>query len=208
MLLLVAPPVLLPLASPITLAVIPLLAERMVASSFPHWWEPRFHYNVALTALLIAAAVDGAVRLRRLRAGPVTIARAWPILALAATVAIVPFFSFNKIFESSFYRRDAHARAAAVVARAVPDGALVEAPNSVGPWLSGRTRVLLLDRRPRLAPWVIVDTEVTTFPFPSAAVQRRRVVGLLREGYTVARRDDGFVLLNRPGSVPDLRPLK
>jgi uncharacterized membrane protein len=208
MLLLVAPLIFLPLASPITLAVLPLLAERMLASSFALWWEPKFHYNAALIALLVAAGVDGAARLRRLGFGPVTVARAWPILALAATVATVPYFSFKRVAEPSFYRRDAHAQAAAAVARGVPDGALVEAPNSVGPWLSGRARVLLLDRRPRLAPWVIVDTEVATFPISSAAAQHGRERGLLRMGYKVVREEDGLVLLNRPGSVPDLRPLK
>ena len=64
MLWLVAPLLILPLASPITLSVLPLLAERMLSSRFGHWWEPRFHYNVALIALLVAAGVDGAVRLR------------------------------------------------------------------------------------------------------------------------------------------------
>jgi uncharacterized membrane protein len=208
MLLLVAPLVLLPLASPITLAVLPLLAERMLASSFGNWWEPRFHYNVALIALLVAASVDGAARLRRLGAGPVTVVRVWPVLALAATIATVPFFAFERVAEPSFYQRDPHAQAAAVVARGVPRGALVEAPNSVGPWLSGHARVLLLDHRPRLAPWVIVDTKVAAFPISSAAAQQGRARGLRRMGYKLVRQDDGFVLLNKPGSVPDLRPLR
>ncbi len=66
MLWLVAPLLLLPLASPITLAVLPPLAERMLSSKFGNWWEPRFHYNVALVALLVAAGADGAARLGRL----------------------------------------------------------------------------------------------------------------------------------------------
>lgn len=214
MLWLVAPLLLLPLASPITLAVLPLLAERMLSSRFGHWWEPRFHYNVALIALLVAAGVDGTARLASLRtripgrARWLRAGRIWPVAALAATVAIAPHFAFKRFFEPGFYHRDAHARAAAAVLRVVPDGALVEAANTVGPRLSGRTRVLLLDDRPRWAPWVVADTGERTFPFPSVDAQRARVSLLLRDGYSVKRRLGGYVVLNRPDSVPDLRPAK
>jgi hypothetical protein len=203
MLWLVAPLLLVPLASPITLSVLPLLAERMLSSRFGHWWEPRFHYNVALIALLVAAGVDGAARLRRLR-----VDRAWPVAALAATVAVVPHFALKGLLERDFYQRDAQARAVAAVASAVPSGTLVEAANAVGPQLSGRARVLLWDDRPRWAPWVVADVERVTFPFTSVAGQRGRVRFLLRSGYSVVRRRDGYVVLHRPGSVPDLRAIR
>ncbi|GAA4498411.1 DUF2079 domain-containing protein [Actinoallomurus oryzae] len=228
MLWLVAPLLLLPLLSPITLSVLPLLAERMLSSRFGHWWEPRFHYNVALTALLVAAGVDGAARLarllprlrrrpglrerpglgQRLRLGrPLPRAEhVWPVAALAATLVVVPHFSFGRFAEPGFYRRDARARAAAAILPAVPDGALIEAPNGIGPQLSGRTRVLLWDDRPRWAPWVLADVAAQDFPFPSLQAQRDRVSLLRREGYSVVRQQDGYVLLNRPGSVPDLNP--
>ena len=205
MLWLVSPLLLLPLASPITLAVLPLLAERMLSSRFGHWWEPRFHYNVALIALLVAAGVDGTARLarRRRRAGWI-----WPVAALAVSIAVVPHFAFARFFEPGFYRRDARANAAAAVLPAVPDGALVEATNAVGPRLTGRTRVLLWDGRPRWAPWVVADTGKRSFPFASLTDQRARVDLLLRSGYAVVRQEDGYVVLNRPGSVPDLRPAR
>jgi hypothetical protein len=200
MLWLAAPLLLLPLASPLTLSVLPLLAERMLASKFGHWWEPRFHYNVALTAVLVAAGVDGAVRLRRLRAD-----RVWPVAALVATVAIVPHFALGSLFDRNFYRRDTRARAAAAAVAAVPSGTLVEATNDVGPWLSGRTRVLLWDDRPRWAPWVVADVSTWTFPFTTLRGQRERVRLLLDSGYTIVRQEGGFVVLTKPRSVPDLR---
>jgi uncharacterized membrane protein len=208
MLWLVVPLLFLPLASPITLAVLPLLAERMLSSRFGHWWEPRFHYNVALTALLVAAGVDGACRVARwwpVRPRP---DRVWPVAAVAATVAVVPHFAFARFADPGFYRRDARAWAAAEVLPAVPDGALVEAPNTLGPRLTARTRVLLLDDRPRWAPWVVADTANTTFPFASVDAQRARVELLLRSGYSVVRQESGYVVLNRPGSVPDLRAVR
>jgi uncharacterized membrane protein len=200
MLWLVAPLLLVPLASPITLSVLPLLAERMLSSKFGNWWEPQFHYNVALTALLIAAGVDGAVRLRRLRLDLI-----WPVAALVATAAVVPHFAFKRFFDPAFYRRDAHAQAAAETIIAVPSGVLVEAANAVGPQLSGRARVLLWDDRPRWAPWVVAEVGRPTFPFASPASQRDRVHLLLQSGYTVVRRQGEYLVLNRPASVPDLR---
>jgi uncharacterized membrane protein len=53
----------LPLRSPITLAAVPLLLERMLNSKFPNWWVTSFHYNAYLVIILVFAAVDGAARL-------------------------------------------------------------------------------------------------------------------------------------------------
>jgi uncharacterized membrane protein len=212
MLWLVAPLLLLPLASPVTLTVLPLLAERMLSNRFGNWWEPKFHYNVALIAVLVAAGADGAVRLSHLLpdrwpALPKWIGPGWAVAALIASVLTVPHFAFAWFGDAGFYRRDSKARAAAAVLSAVPDGVLVEAANAVGPQLTGRTRVLLWDDRPRWAPWVVADVGAATFPINSVRAQRERVRLLLRSGYSVVRQQGGYVVLNRPGSVPDLRPL-
>ena len=55
----------LPLLSPISLAAIPLLLERMLGSRFPEWWGTSFQYNAFLVIVLVFAAVDGAARLDR-----------------------------------------------------------------------------------------------------------------------------------------------
>ena len=66
----------LPLRSPIALATIPLLLERMLGSVFPAWWGTADQYNAFLVVVLVCAAVDGAARLARSpllarwRAGP------------------------------------------------------------------------------------------------------------------------------------------
>jgi hypothetical protein len=66
----------LPLRSPISLATIPLLLERMLGSVFPGWWGTADQYNAFLVVVLVCAAVDGAARLARSpllarwRAGP------------------------------------------------------------------------------------------------------------------------------------------
>ena len=53
----------LPLLSPITLAALPLLAERMLASSQPNWWGTTFQYNAFVEMVLVCAAADGAARI-------------------------------------------------------------------------------------------------------------------------------------------------
>ena len=59
----------LPLRSPIALAAVPLLLERMLATLFPNWWVTSYQYNAFLVVVLLCAAVDGAARLDR-----------WPVL--------------------------------------------------------------------------------------------------------------------------------
>jgi uncharacterized membrane protein len=55
----------LPLRSPIALATIPLLLERMMANLFGNWWITSYQYNAYLVIILACAAVDGAARLDR-----------------------------------------------------------------------------------------------------------------------------------------------
>jgi len=55
----------LPLLSPISLAVVPLLLERMLGNVFPAWWVTSLQYNAYLVIILLCAAVDGAARLDR-----------------------------------------------------------------------------------------------------------------------------------------------
>ena len=55
----------LPLLSPLVIAAIPLLFERMLNSKYPNWWVTQYQYNAYLVVLLVCAAVDGAARLDR-----------------------------------------------------------------------------------------------------------------------------------------------
>lgn len=55
----------LPLLSPITLAVIPLILERMLNDKFQSWWLLKFQYNSFILVILVCAAVDTAVRVDR-----------------------------------------------------------------------------------------------------------------------------------------------
>ncbi|MEU5989573.1 DUF2079 domain-containing protein [Spirillospora sp. NPDC047418] len=206
MALVVLPLLLLPLASPLTLAAVPLLAERMLASRFGNWWEPHYHYNAFVIAVLVLAAVDGAARLRGLPRGRMRTARRVPSVlpmagVLAATVACVPFFAYKHLADPALWRQNERARAASAAAARIPDGALVEAANGVGPALTSRARVLLWDRRPRGAPWAVAYVGRLEFPFGSVAEQRRRVAEMEAAGYRQVFRQDGYIVLHR--DVPD-----
>ena len=56
---------LLPLLSPVTLATLPLLVERMQGEHVRSWWGTTYQYNAFLVVILILASVDGAARLDR-----------------------------------------------------------------------------------------------------------------------------------------------
>jgi uncharacterized membrane protein len=165
----------LPLRSPIALATVPLLLERMLANLFPEWWITGKQYNAYLVVVLVCAAVDGAARLdrallaRRHAAatpqdghvpaaaplqppapargwrGPWTVALGCAAAMCAVALVLVPRFSFGPALHPSFYHRDAQMRAAAAAVAAVPSGVTVEATNFLGPNLSGRDTVLLWD---------------------------------------------------------------
>ena len=153
---------------------------------------------------LLCAGVDAVARLHRTRVGT-----AWAVAVLLLAAASVPVFAFDTVVAPAAWRRDAGAEAdvAAAVraARQVPDGALVEAADPVGPRLSARARVLLWDRTPRGAPWVVADVQRQRFPFCGLDDQRHRVDLLEQQGYRTVFVERGWVVLNRPGSVPSLR---
>jgi uncharacterized membrane protein len=55
----------LPLLSPISIALIPLILERFLANIFPNWWSTNYQYNAYMIAILVLAALDGGARLGR-----------------------------------------------------------------------------------------------------------------------------------------------
>src|SRR5215469_9875795 len=80
----------LPLLSPITLAVVPLLLERMLNSKFPSWWLLKFQYNSFIVVILICAAVDSAVRIERWATKVWAIMSARPETGAKPAAAVAP----------------------------------------------------------------------------------------------------------------------
>jgi uncharacterized membrane protein len=216
----------LPLLSPITLAAVPLLAERMLANLSPFWWGTSYQYNAYLVIILACAAVDGAARLDRAwqarrpraaggdgegaeapavgppgapRTGAVGLACAAAMCAVA--VILVPHFAFGAALRPSFYQRNAQAKAAAAADAVVPSGVTVQAVNNLGPQLSARDTVLLWDGDGSTPPlgsaWVVANIRRLQFTFASVREQRQRVALLERHGYRVVFRRGGYLVLHR-----------
>ena len=212
----------LPLASPMVVAVLPLLAERMLASGYPLWWQAKFQYDAFLVMMLCCAAVDGAARLQkhwparwdrwltypfrrpawlRRDGAPYAVATLWAAAVCAAALVYLPSSPLGSLLHPNFYGVNARMRAAAAAVAHVPPGAEVEASNNIGPRLSGRDTVLLLDGTPRWAPWVVGDTIGLDFPFCTPSQQAQEVAYLRAHGYAQVFAADGYVVLHRPADA-------
>jgi len=220
----------LPLLSPLVLAVVPLLLERMLNSKYPSWWLAHFHYNAYLVVILVCAAVDGAARLDRWataalsrlsarqaartaldgprvgtgRPGTGLVAVGCCAAMVLVTLATLPRFAFGEALHAGFYHRDARARAAASAEALVPSGVVVEAANSIGPELSSRDTVLLWDgeQPPLGSPWIVADVLHHQMTFANVAAQRTRVALLIRSGYKVVFKREGYIVLHRAKASP------
>jgi hypothetical protein len=109
-----------------------------------------------------------------------------------------PSSPFGPLLHPHFYGSNARIRAAAAAIAHVPAGVEVEAANNLGPRLSGRDTVLLLDGTPRWAPWVVGDTIGLDFPFCSPRQQAQQLAYLRAHGYAQVFAQDGYVVLHRP----------
>jgi uncharacterized membrane protein len=211
-----APFLFLSLLSPIVLAALPLLLERMLGVKFPGWWGTQFQYNAYIIVPITLAAVDGALRLDR---WVTWLVRHWRgdrarwaagTLALCCTVvfAVVPIAAFHysglhSLLSPSFYRRTKVEQAEAAAVDHVPSGVLVAAAGSLGSNLDARDKVVAWDgiRANILMPWVVVSLNVREFGFNNLAGQRLVYGELKADHYVTVFSDDGFIVMHAPGKA-------
>jgi uncharacterized membrane protein len=187
--------------SPLSLPAVPLLAERAFSVKPEHWGLDQ-HYNAFLAAILITAAVDGAVRGYRLAGrararwfpeaarprrgrGPAFV-RTWSgVVLLATIVAGVQWpMPLREVFAPGPWTATPYITAENEAAARVPDdAACVEADNNIATHLVSRTHVLLLDAVPRGCPWVVLQTATVSYPFSGPAEERKRAQQLTADGY-------------------------
>ena len=125
----------------------------------------------------------------------------------AAALVYLPSSPFGPLLKPGFYGTNARMRAAAAAVARVPAGVEVEASNNIGPRLSGRDTVLLLDGTPRWAPWVVGDTIGLDFPFCTPRQQAEELAYLRAHGYAQVFAADGYVVLHRPADARTARAL-
>jgi uncharacterized membrane protein len=186
----------LSLASPICLLAAPLLAERLFSDKPEHWGLDQ-HYNAFLAAILVAAAVDGLMRLvcgasripvltRRtawLRRGKPWLAVGWSSLVFVFAVVITHSFPARSVFNADQWASDPLTTAQAAATAVIPSGVCVEADDNIAPHLSSRDQVILLDQVPRGCPWVVLQTVADVYPFTSELQIVERVDWLQSNGY-------------------------
>ncbi|MBB6439004.1 DUF2079 domain-containing protein [Streptomyces candidus] len=205
----------LPLGSPLTLCALPLLAERLFSDNENHWQAVN-HYGAFLWPVLVAASLETAGKiLRRAQEQRWDVGRSARPAGRAATaataVAVLAGFLVSgagDLADPRSWKPDEPARAMLKAAALVPGGATVEADNYIAPRLTARTKVMLLDRVPRNADWVIVSTGKRVFPFADVQQQRDRVALLEDNGYRTVYQEHGVHLLEKPTpdtSVPGSR---
>ncbi|MFJ3584309.1 DUF2079 domain-containing protein [Streptomyces sp. NPDC090127] len=195
----------LPVGSATLLLAVPLLAERMLSDN-PNHWPVVNHYDAFLWPILLTAALETLARLHRAAGRP---RPAWRPRAARLSVGAVTLSTAAALvaglglpLNPGSWQPRPDKRALARAADLIPDGATVEADNTVAPHLTARTHVVLVDATPRGADWVLLRVNDRTFPFASLAEQRQRIALLLDHGYEQVRNEDGAVLLHRVRDVP------
>lgn len=189
---------LLPLGSPTFLLAVPLLAERVLSDN-PNHWPVINHYDAFLWPILVTASLETLARLHRNRR---TAARRWALTALVLSSAAAVVLGLGLLVRPDLWTPSPDKRPLATAAELIPDGATVEADNTIAPRLTARTHVVIADATPRGADWVLLRVENRTFPFASTDDQAARAALLLAHGYTEVRRQDGTVLLHRTTRTP------
>ncbi len=187
------------LFSPLILAAAPMVLERLV-SDYSLWWSWDHHYNAFVVVIVFCAGADSAARLLRRVPASGAAMTTWAVAVAAVAVTQIPRFAFDQLADPGFYDRYPRAAAAHEAMGRVPDGAVVEAANHIGPMMTHRTTVLLWEPGSRSAPWVVADLSQWTYPWRSAADQGRAVSARQADGYRIVFSADGFVVLHRPGS--------
>ncbi|GAB3424641.1 DUF2079 domain-containing protein [Flindersiella endophytica] len=200
----VKPLLFLCLLSPLILPALPMILERML-SDRPYWWAADFQYDAFVIVILICAAVDAVARIQRWwdrrrepRRALRPIAFGWAAIVCVISLFLVKDNYLGKLFSPDFYRGGPEVAAAREAADHVPDGVTVDAYNTVGPALTGRTTVLLWEPKFHDVPWVVANTERIHYPWNSVEDQAKRVPELVAMGYRIVYENEGFVVLHRP----------
>ena len=208
-LLLLAPYLFLALLSPLSVAALPLLLERLLNVRFSDWWSTGDQYNAYLIIIMAFAAVDGLARLDRRvlpRLNPAWRTGRLPVVAAGVmavvSIALVPSFAFGNLLHPAWYHRDAYQQDAVLAASHVPDNVVVEAASNVASQLTSRDTVLLWDgdgSSPLFPDWVVTYTSHVEFTFPNVADQITRVNLLKEHGYVTVYSAGGYLVMHKPG---------
>lgn len=210
---LLAPLLLLPLLSPISIAALPILIERFL-SDRSALWGTDFHYNAPVWVVLCFAAVDGLARLRGrlehrrhgVRRLPAAALAVIGLVPLTASTALAPVsagaFPLARLATGDAFRWSAHMSDQAAILRSIPPSTCVVADDRMAAQLTRTNRVTIPSIDGPAPDYLLFDLAQ---PQPSSTDEgwtSRDVVRLAsEEGYSVIERRGDLVLLSAPGAV-------
>ncbi|GGR51596.1 hypothetical protein GCM10010282_50650 [Streptomyces roseolus] len=191
----------LPFGSGTTLLALPLLAERVLSDN-PNHWVVINHYDAFLWPILLVASLETLGRLAKSQ-------DRWPRLpagiaatAAATSMAASIFLGLSPLLNPGYWKPSPDKQALAEAVELIPDGATVEADNSVAPRLTNRANVVIADDAPRGADWVLLREKDRTFPFGDPSEQKQRIELLLNHGYAKVWSKNDTTLLHRVDRMP------
>jgi hypothetical protein len=115
----------------------------------------------------------------------------------------VPKFSLGAALHHDFYVHSKKNAAAERAIALVPVGVTVQAPNRVGPHLSGRDTVLLWDgngHTPIFTPWIIGSDFGRNFGWTSKEQEKERIDLLLKHGYVIVAQEGEYIVMHAPNA--------
>jgi uncharacterized membrane protein len=193
----VAPFAMLPLASPLSLLLLPFALERFLSSS-PNHWGTIFHYSAPLAPIVAMAAADGLARVASgVRDAGVrrrTMATLAGVCVLLASL-LPGHQPLWRLFSKKLYRFDAVEQSAREALGLIPPDASVVAQTCVAPHLAHRLSLFRLDRAAPDADFVVAVDERSAWPLASTAEVHELLADRVRHGYVVLFERDGWVVL-------------
>ncbi|MFF7183224.1 DUF2079 domain-containing protein [Streptomyces sp. NPDC008121] len=189
----------LALRSPLALIALPNLAVRLAGEN-PLHWGTGLHYSLAVMPVLFAAALDARPKWARSTRAAVRglgqhTAAAF-LIAAAPLSAAGPLQSFL-LHPVKAFGTSPQARAAHDLLREIPDGATVEATNSLAPHLAHRTRVYTWPLTRHQPQYALINLD-DSWPVPPPG-QHARAEELLQHGYQLVTVTENIALLRKPG---------
>lgn len=213
-----APFAFMPLASPLSILILPIALERLLSSS-PQHWGPAFHYSAPLAPLLAMSAADGLARLGRRFSSPAA-APHMPVqpprgggrvmkrpfrrfeTTIAAVCVVLSAFlpgrqPLWRIFTPSHYRSTGIHEAGYQAVRLVPDHASVVAQAAIVPHLSQREAIFMLDAGAPDADYIIAAESLSPWPAETFDELENILDARRQNAYEPVFQQNGWIVLRR-----------
>ena len=195
-----APFLFLPLASPLSMLLVPLALERLLSPT-PNHWGTIFHYSAPLAPILAMAAGDGLARIMARTAGVGRGRRAHSAIAGVCVLlaAVLPGHQpILRLFSPSSYRPIAAQQGANAALGYVPRNASVVAQAAIVPHLSERRDIFMLQKSAPDADVVVAAPALSPWPEADPSAIQALIDARRRGGYSVLFDRDGWIVLGRP----------